>query len=338
VPRLRQLRTEDCRSLGLVAPLVRGADGSGPSVDQRGGAGGAVLRGSGRWVVRHDAPEEPPGQRWGDRRQHGNLVCVEENCAVVEPRDTPGTPEPPVAQELFAPRRIERVAAYTLGPHTGDSANDARFAVDYQTGRKWVAKLVAGNSRELVLAEATAYLLSNELGVQVPLGAVCMTDGQEAWLSGWIPATIKWHPSHVTMVRNIRHLGALLAIDVLTFSGDRRSGNVLLAMEPDGYLRLWGIDWAEALIGYPSSLWNRRSERPGHDALIEGVPWDLVRGRATTVARRARSLSRSQLRSIVTESCEVAKLNCHDDMLRVLRHRCRNALPLVRRFLDEGQR
>lgn len=232
------------------------------------------------------------------------------------------------------PRRIERVTGYQLGDLTECSANDARHGVDLDKGRAWVIKTVANNGSEIVLAEATSYLLARALRVQVPEVAVCMRDGAEAWLSRTVDKVSRWDPLALPTTRNLRHLGALLALDVLVFNRDRHAGNILLEPGFDGLWTLWGIDWSESHIGYPDDLGQRGMEMPSKQNLARGVPFDVARGRSITIARRAKRLSVDVLREVAEEAATVSKIPKADAILSVLRARCRCAVPLVRRYME----
>jgi len=210
----------------------------------------------------------------------------------------------------------------------------ARFCLD-SLGRQWIRKPADFIGANEVLAETLAWLVARELELPVP--CVAVTDGglPPSVLSARVPYVFHWAPSYAHFLLNADGLGGVLALDVVLHNEDRHMGNILLEPSPDEHhLRAWGIDFGDAIVGWPQDFADLGPEAvPSTRNLARGIPVGLV---GEGARRAARSLSRLTATILEQFSAEACLLACEPGgavLAEGLKARCSAAPELVERYL-----
>lgn len=241
----------------------------------------------------------------------------------------------PPPQEALFPRTIERVtqlgsARLVDVPNTSEAA----WVQDAQ-GREWVVKWEEETGVEGLLAEAVCWLLGRELGVPQPPAAVFIDAQRRGWLSGRIPSVIHWDAGKAHFITNPDGLGAILALDAITFNDDRHRRNILLQPDPDElHLRAWAIDSGNALVGTWPDFAAKGLTLPSTRNLAKGLPIDGLRAGAAIAASRASALGPARILAIAREACEIAREPSPDPLVQALRARLSVAESLTTDYLD----
>lgn len=235
---------------------------------------------------------------------------------------------------LEAYRRIERVTELASehglvpGPHSGD----VTYVIDGK-GRMWVRKSMLGVN--CVLAEALGFLISRELCVPVPNGAVYISDVELDWLSEYIDSVMHWSSTSIQEISNPDELGGIIALDAIIGNSDRHAGNLLIRPgEEAGELHVISIDLADAWIGTAEDLEFNGVAIPSVRNLAPGIDVEVIRAGAIACAKRANTLGDASLRACVAAACEITNEQKYDRLLAALQYRCEHARDIVDRYLN----
>ncbi|ATB36264.1 hypothetical protein CYFUS_001678 [Cystobacter fuscus] len=200
--------------------------------------------------------------------------------------------------------------------------------------RQWVRKRVLHTQRPALLAEILGWLLSVELDVPVPDGAVTGEGEDLSWLSEVLPYAQHWMPARYKYVQNLDDLGRMLALDAIIFNPDRHERNILVTTSSsDLELRVWSIDLGESLLGQPRRLAAAGLTLPELEVVPEQLPLPLIRDGATAAAGAAELITKSLLKSFVDEACHIVGERRSEELLGALWHRTRHAQRLVAEYL-----
>jgi hypothetical protein len=227
-------------------------------------------------------------------------------------------------------QRIRDLASSGVVPIANSS--HAEYVTD-SSGQQWIRKHIDSNE---FLAEATSFLLCVEIGAPVPHGAY-FRDSDRAepkWLSKKIPDVVQWSKGRAQCLVNPADLGTILAVDAIVGNWDRNQRNLLLQPEPTAdRLRVYGIDFADSTIGHPKDFREMGLQPPPIDALVRGIPVDMIRGGAMKSASKLQKVADSVLRRIVLGSCAIVAQRDSDIIAEALVSRCADATSVVREHL-----
>lgn len=218
-----------------------------------------------------------------------------------------------------------------LAPHSAD-ATYARA----DDGTQWIRKREIDTGFQPLLAEAVSWLLAQELGMNIPEAAVYEgLEEDRSWLSQYVQAAKHWDPEQAAYVTNIEEFGAVLVLNVLVLNEDCHAGNILLQPDPDRlHLKLWPIDFGNALVGYISDYEERKDELPSVDNLCRGIPVELVEQRALELATDVSKFKESFICHVVSEGCQLVREPDSARISRVLVNRCQLAPIMIKRYLE----
>lgn len=234
-------------------------------------------------------------------------------------------------------RRIERIHELTDGPQVPvQNSSEATYCID-PSGRKWVRKRAELTGFNEIIAECIASLLAAALKLPVPCGAVADFGPEPAWLSEVVPHVAHWSEGRGHFMVNGNGLGGVLALDAVLMNADRHAGNILLQPDPDElHLSAWGIDFGDALVGWPSDYASLSAAAlPGLNNLARGLPVALISAGARDAARKMSGLSAAMIREFVSDACELAREPAVESLARAVVARCGDAVALVDRYLME---
>ncbi|MEL6177702.1 MAG: hypothetical protein AAFS10_02055 [Myxococcota bacterium] len=202
----------------------------------------------------------------------------------------------------------------------------------------WILKEEDDDMSLTIAAEAVGYLLGLYLGVPLPEARWSRRDGKTGGLSRQIKnGPSHWEPTLWDAVINQTDLGRILALDAIIANGDRHERNILLeeGPAPDHYT-LWAIDQGAAEISSPELLYSRDCAPPKVTSeLIDGFEVQLIRDEALRSANIARNLGEDVLKHIARHACDVSCYMCQNQLLKVLRQRCRDAPYIVEGYLNQ---
>ena len=204
-------------------------------------------------------------------------------------------------------------------------AGEVRFARDLR-GNAWVAKRCSGGD---VVAESSAWLLAQELGVPV-VSDVRVAAGEDGlwWLGSFIPNAQHFTASHAFI--GAESLGAVFALDALLGNEDRHARNLLVAHRA-ARRSIVAIDFAGSWCGRPTSFLERGLDVPHLDALADGFSRTLIEASAHVVAARVEALPWSVISAVASEACSLASYGRAADLEEALHTRASS----IHAILDE---
>ncbi|WP_426755664.1 hypothetical protein [Myxococcus sp. Y35] len=220
------------------------------------------------------------------------------------------------------------------GPVDVDHSSEAVFAIDGD-GRRWVRKKMLFTGWQPILAESLGWLISREIGVRAPVGAVCGSGDELSWLSAYVPHALHWQRNYVHFVRNIDEFGAMLTLDALLYNADRHAKNILLVPEQgEEELIAWSIDVGNALVGHPQDFMELGLRVPEKPNSARGLPIDLMRVGAFAAAQQASKLAGTpRLERYVAEACAIVGEGTAPLLLEAISRRMERAGDLVEEYL-----
>lgn len=220
--------------------------------------------------------------------------------------------------------------------HTSDGC----WAVD-AAGHRWFRKREDNIGYQGVLAEATSWLLCRQLGVRTPQGAVVMATGERSWLSAALGLVMHWDPAFRDMISNLDEVAAMLVLDAIVLNEDRHAGNILVEPgEDETDLRLWAIDFGDALVGQIDDFEERDLDAPAQEKIrlvhARGLPISALAALVEPAVDRATNLPQSALRTLVLHACAIARETDvkAEKLSHLLDRRCRAASQIVGCYVD----
>lgn len=215
-----------------------------------------------------------------------------------------------------------------------DHSSEAVFAID-GAGRKWVRKKMLFTGWQPILAESIGWLIGRELGVRMPMGAICGSGDELSWMSSFVPNALHWEAKYVHFVQNLDQFGAMLTLDALLYNDDRHAKNILLVPDQsEEDLVTWAIDVGNAWVGHPRDFAELGLKVPGKPNSARGLPLELMRVGAFNAAQQATKLvGTPQLEGYVRDACQIVGEDTAPLLLEAISRRMERASELVEEYL-----
>jgi len=236
---------------------------------------------------------------------------------------------------MLFPARIPIVRSVSdRRPIDVENSSEAAWVVS-ESGESWVLKLEEHMGVNGLLAEAIAWLLAKHMDLPVPDGAVYQRGSETGWLSATLPNVMHWSAARAHFVDNLEDLGGVLALDAILLNGDRHQGNILLqTQETESHMRAWGIDFANASVGYAQAFGKVGLDDLPHLNVARGLPTELLRPGLLRYAALAEQIDNASLKGFVTEACEIAREQERQPILDGLGLRLTHAQIIADRYMD----
>lgn len=205
-------------------------------------------------------------------------------------------------------RRMELTDILLGGPVSVECSTNARYARHLPDNTRWIYKTDIAPSG--VLAEAMGWLICDDLGIPIPIGAAVRVANPASAPRPFVWASaeeriIHWAPEYLHLVGNPSIFAAISVVDAWLGNPDRHDENLILRIGAGDSLDLLAIDFDGAWVGTPAARGRAGITAAAPDRItpLDPILWkpDLAHW-----VGLARAIPERVLVEYVREACELS--------------------------------